>query len=65
MTISMLSDELFKNMNQEIKDVGLVGENGETLLAEDLCEIVEGYIGRGYSLSSDSELGNYVHGVPL
>lgn len=59
-TVGMSAETVFSVMNKKLEAVGFIPKNGTNVRAEDLCDIVEGYIGQGFSLSSDTELGKYV-----
>ena len=59
MTIGLSVEELLDNMDKEIEALGLVGEDKEAIKASQLLDLIGGYIGRGYSLSTKEELGKY------
>ena len=61
MTIGLSVEELLINLDKEIEAIGLVGENKEPVKASQLLDLIGGYIGRGYSLSTEEELGELLH----
>ena len=62
MIIAMSVEELLDNMDKEIESLGLLGENKEPMKASQLLDLIGGYIGRGYSLSTEEELGELLLG---
>ena len=46
------------HINQQLEVFGLTSDpQGESLHSHDIVDIIDGYQGRGYALSTDEELG--------
>lgn len=60
MTISFSAEKAFEMIDEDVAAIGLVGKDGEPVKATQLLEVVEGYVGEGYSLSNEQELSNWL-----
>ena len=59
-TISFSAEKAFEMIDEDVAAIGLVGKDGEPVKATQLLEVVEGYVGEGYSLSNEQELSNWL-----
>ena len=56
-SISAEKETVYAHMDDEIAELGLLNGTGPSVQAKDLVNMNDGYIGVGYSLSMDEELG--------
>ena len=58
MCVGDSASSFYKFIDEQLHCLGLAGEaGGETLRARDMVDLIEGYQGRGYGLSTEDELG--------
>ena len=53
------ADYFYEHIDKQLEEFGLKDPPGNALHSRDLVDIIEGYKGRGYGLSTDEELGIY------
>ena len=56
-SISAEKEIVYARMNDEIAELGMLNGTGPSVQAKDLVNMNDDYIGIGYSLSMDEELG--------
>lgn len=55
-SVSYSSDYFYNHIDNTLQQMGLLKDNGNPLRATDILEVVDGYKGRGYGLSTAEEL---------
>ena len=55
-SVSDSSDYFYNHIDNTLQQLGLLKDNGTPLKATDILEVVDGYKGRGYGLSTVEEL---------
>ena len=55
-SVSDSSDYFYNHIDNTLQQMGLLKDNGNPLRATDILEVVDGYKGRGYGLSTAEEL---------
>ena len=55
-SVSDSSDYFYNHIDNTLQQLGLLKDNGHPLKATDILEVVDGYKGRGYGLSTAEEL---------
>lgn len=55
-SVSDTSDYFYNHIDNTLQQLGLLKNNGHPLKATDILEVVDGYKGRGYGLSTAEEL---------
>ena len=51
------ADFFYKFIDNQLKEFGLTDPSGKTLCSRDMVDLIEGYVGHGFGVPADEELG--------